>query len=67
MTQVVEGDIWEHHNDGSRYIVIPTNIGWKTNGHNVMGAGLALQAKTRYPSSPTSTASSARSTRRTPR
>lgn len=40
------GNIWDHHDDC--LIVIPTNIGWKSTGENVMGAGLAAQAATRY-------------------
>jgi hypothetical protein len=31
-------------------IVIGTNVGWKHDGSNVMGRGLALEAVTRYPS-----------------
>lgn len=42
-----KADIWTllpgHH------IVIPTNVGWKANGANVMGAGLAKDAARRYP------------------
>jgi hypothetical protein len=30
--------------------VIPTNLGWRKNGSNVMGRGLAAQAAARYPS-----------------
>jgi len=33
-------------------IVIPTNIGWRTNGQNVMGRGLARQAADYYPRLP---------------
>jgi hypothetical protein len=44
------GDIWSwldapHHAE----VVIPTNIGWKSNGENVMGAGLAKECLARYP------------------
>jgi hypothetical protein len=36
------GNIWIHL--GVRKVVVPTNIGWKKTGANVMGAGLAKQA-----------------------
>ena len=42
------GDIWKWLDDGC-HLVIPTNIGWRMDGSNVMGAGLAKQAATRYP------------------
>jgi hypothetical protein len=47
------GDIWEFYNRGF-YAVIPVNIGWKQSTMtsrylNVMGRGLALQAKGRFP------------------
>jgi len=42
------GDIWKYHR-GGRVIVIPTNAGWKHNGENVMGRGLALDAAKMYP------------------
>lgn len=45
------GDIWIYHKLGN-CIVIPTNAGWKQNGENVMGAGLALQASEKYPNLP---------------
>jgi hypothetical protein len=47
LTQVI-GDIWETRHPCWR--VIPTNIGWKQNGENVMGRGLAAMAKDKYPS-----------------
>ena len=47
--QEANGDIWnwlsEPHNCE---VVIPTNIGWKADGSNVMGAGIAKQAILRY-------------------
>jgi hypothetical protein len=47
--QEAYGDIWnwlaEPHNCE---VVIPTNIGWKSDGSNVMGAGIAKQAILRY-------------------
>jgi hypothetical protein len=42
------GNIWDWIAKGA-CIVIPTNIGWRSDGANVMGAGLAAQAKYRYP------------------
>lgn len=46
-----KGNIWEYHNKG--YLtVIPTNGALKNNGENVMGKGLALQAKQRFPDLP---------------
>ena len=49
--QELTGDIWEL---ATRYdgIVIPTNIGWKSDGKNVMGRGLARQASRRWPELP---------------
>lgn len=48
--RILHGNIWSFHDD--HYIVIPTNIGWKSDGSNVMGAGLALEAAKRYPALP---------------
>ena len=45
------GNIWDYHK-GDDYIVIPTNGTIKKNGELVMGRGLALQAKLRYPELP---------------
>ena len=42
------GDIWDRWRDGLP-IVIPTNLGWRSNGSNVMGAGLAKQAAAHAP------------------
>lgn len=42
------GDIWEWHDRGIP-IVVPTNIGYTRLGLNVMGRGVAGQAKKRYP------------------
>ena len=47
----VKGNIWIEHKMGS-YIVIPTNAGWKGNGDNIMGAGLAKDAMKRFPELP---------------
>ena len=47
----VKGDIWDYHKQG-KYIVIPTNGTVKINGEAVMGRGLALQAKLKFPCIP---------------
>lgn len=39
------GDIWEYN----RFKVVPTNLGWRNDGHNVMGRGVAKQAAKKYP------------------
>lgn len=44
-------DIWSFHREGS-IIVIPTNAGWKNNGENVMGRGLAKDAAKLFPTLP---------------
>lgn len=43
------GNIWQFL---PAPIVVPTNIGWKKDGTNVMGKGLARQAAERYPDLP---------------
>ncbi len=45
------GNIWDFH-DEKRWIVITTNIGWKKDGTNPMGAGIALSASDKYPELP---------------
>jgi len=42
------GDIWRLVGEGY-HAVVPVNIGWRSDGANVMGKGLALQARYRYP------------------
>ena len=44
----VKGNIWHFYETGA-YIVIPTNGFIKKNGEAVMGRGLALQAKNKFP------------------
>ena len=44
----VTGDIWDFHEKG-HWIVITTNGDVRANGEAVMGKGIALQAKQRYP------------------
>jgi len=44
------GDIWKLQKKS--YIVIPTNIGWRVDGSNIMGRGLAQQAAVKYPELP---------------
>ena len=48
-------DIWKFHGEG-HYIVIPINGSINTYRENVMGRGLALQAKRRYNELPAITA-----------
>jgi len=45
------GNIWIYHQLGST-VVIPTNEGWKHDGSNVMGAGLAKDAMKIFPELP---------------
>lgn len=46
---VLRGDIWNWHSRGY-WVVVTTNIGWDPETlRNNMGAGLALQAATRFP------------------
>jgi len=45
------GNIWDHHAEGG-WIVITTNIGWKKDGSNPMGAGIAKAAAEKYPNLP---------------
>lgn len=47
--QQVTNNIWRYLGTPNSAIVIPTNIGWKANGENVMGAGLAKEAAKRFP------------------
>lgn len=45
------GDLWDYHRQGY-WVVVTTNIGWKSNGENVMGRGVAAQAAKRFPDLP---------------
>ena len=45
------GDIWEFYYE-VRWIVITTNIGWKKDGNNPMGAGIAKEAAAMFPELP---------------
>lgn len=45
----IEGNIWDYT---GKYIVIPINLEVKKNGENIMGAGLALEAKNKFPNFP---------------
>ncbi len=47
----ITGDIWDYHGKGY-WIVITTNGTLNTKGEAVMGKGIALQAKQRYPELP---------------
>lgn len=44
----ITGNIWDYH-DAGKTICITTNYGWKLNGLNVMGKGIAAEALKRYP------------------
>lgn len=48
--KIIQDNIWKYH--GTGYIIIPTNGLVKNNGECVMGAGLAKQAKIKYPTLP---------------
>jgi len=49
----IHGDIWkEFEARPESYLVIPTNVGWKADGENVMGRGLAKQAAEKFPELP---------------
>lgn len=43
----VYGNLWEFQQLG--WLVIPVNVGWKHNGANVMGRGVAAQALEKFP------------------
>lgn len=47
MKEIV-GNLWDYHKQGC-WVVITTNGTVKTNGEAVMGRGIALQAKERFP------------------
>lgn len=47
----VKGDIWEFYYQ-MKWIVIPTNIGWKKDNSNPMGSGIAKQAAEMFPDLP---------------
>ena len=47
--EIKTGNIWDFETECTP-IVVPTNIGWKSSGVNVMGRGIAKQAAERYPS-----------------
>ena len=47
----IKGNIWDYYDKG-HWIVITTNGNVKTNGEAVMGKGIALQAKQKFPDLP---------------
>ena len=51
MITVIQGNIWDYHAQG-HYITVTTNCNRKANGHVVMGKGIALEAKQRFPDIP---------------
>lgn len=50
MIRSARGNLWDY--EKTHLLVIPTNIGWKADGKNIMGRGLAQQAAERYPGLP---------------
>jgi len=46
------GDLFSNIDTLYTYTLVTTNLGWKSNGENVMGAGCALEAATRFPGLP---------------
>ena len=49
--RIIEGDLWEEISTGDYdAVLIPTNGAYKASGEAIMGAGVARQAKDRYPS-----------------
>lgn len=51
MLEIIKGNIWDYHSKG-HFIVIPINIGWKRDGTNVCGRGLAAQTASMFPDIP---------------
>lgn len=45
------GDIWKHRR-ARDWIVVSTNVGWRRDGTNVMGRGIAAQAARKFPDLP---------------
>ncbi len=55
MIKIYKENIWQNHLNNTIpiiWVVVPTNVGWKSNGCNIMGKGLALEAKNLFPSLP---------------
>lgn len=54
--QIIQGNIWNFHNrevlNKKSYIIIPTNLGFTKDKSNVMGRGLALECKNKFPEIP---------------
>lgn len=46
--QIIEADIWKYH-ELDNWVVITTNGELNKKGENIMGKGLALQAKEKFP------------------
>lgn len=51
MITVIQGNVWDYHAKG-HWITVTTNCNIKANGHAVMGKGIALQAKQKFPHLP---------------
>jgi len=47
----VYGNLWDFHGKGYS-LVVPTNLGWRRDGSNVMGRGVASQAAHKFPDLP---------------
>jgi hypothetical protein len=45
------GNLWDYYDKGM-WVVVTTNIGWKKDGSNPMGAGVAREAARRFPDLP---------------
>ncbi len=52
MLRVQYGDLWEHHKPPNQVVVVTTNQVCTEKGLAVMGAGVALAAKSRFPHLP---------------
>lgn len=49
MEYVYDTNIWDLYDTRKYHVLITTNIGWKRDGCNVMGAGIAKDAAKRFP------------------
>jgi hypothetical protein len=48
----IKGNIWDYHDVNGPWIVVPTNGDWNRFGEAVMGRGIALDTKLRFPDFP---------------
>jgi hypothetical protein len=49
---VLIGDVFALRHVRRDWLIVPTNVGWKSDGTNVMGRGIAWQAAQKYPALP---------------